>query len=209
VSHALPEVNELVRICVADDRQGQPSRVEDSTATTLVLAAPSYAGDLLTTRVGMAALVRWTGARGLFEVDVALDRVRRHDAVAVWEVHPTSEVRVQQRRRYARVRAELPMVFVPRADTPAEVVNGTGVDLSEGGLRARVPAGAIVEGARLQARFALDDEAVSVLGSVIKVAVAGRQAEVVVIFEEPVADEAVIRRWVLRQQILARRKAAR
>lgn len=209
MSHALPEVNDLVRVCVAGDPQGQPSRVEDVIGASLVLAAPSYAGDLVTTRVGMAALVRWTGARGLFEVDVVLDEVRRHDAVAVWVVHPTSEVRVQQRRRYARVHAKMPMVFVPCGDKPAEVVDGAGVDLSEGGLRARVAADAIGEGARLQARFALDDEAVSVLGSVIKVRPAERQSEIVVIFDEPVADEAVIRRWVLRQQILARRKAAR
>lgn len=209
MSFALPEVNDLVRVCVDGDPHGQPSRVEDVSGPSLLLAAPSYAGDLVTTRVGMAALVRWTGARGLFEVDVALDEVRRHDTVAVWQVHATSAVRVLQRRRYARVRADVPMVFVPRADTPPEVVDGAGIDLSEGGLRARVPAGAIAEAARLQARFALDDQAVSVLGSVIKVTPQGRQSEIVVIFEEPVADEAVIRRWVLRQQILARRKVAR
>lgn len=205
MTHPMPGVNHLVRVRVGDDVNAHRSRVEDVAPAALLIAAPSYAGDLLTTRVGMPLSVQWTGPRGVFEVDGELAEVLRRGAVTLWSVRVTSPVRVVQRRRYARARCEVPMTF-QSCDPPAEEVTGTGVDLSEGGLRARVPAGTLAETARVQARFVLDGQAVTVVGSVIKLVPQPRAPEIVVIFEQPVDDDAVIRRWVLQQQILARRK---
>ena len=219
----LPHVNSLVRVAVdPEDLQGYPSRVE-AVATAalaavsaelgtvgvvgsrLAVAAPSFAGDLLTADEGLPVLVRWTVKNGVASVQAELERVE-HGEVTTWVVRVTSAVEHLQRRRFARARATTPLHLVPLRDAPSPVLPGWVSDLSEGGLRGRVT-GKVTPGERVTAHVQLDELHLRTIGEVLDIRASGRhgELEVVVRFEEPVREEDLIRRWVLRQQVLARR----
>lgn len=227
MSHPLPELNTLVRVCIGEgDREGYASRVESRDGLVLTLAAPSFAGDLFVTRAGMGLVVRWTGSRGVFEVDGLLEAVDRDESVLVWTIRTVGDIRLAQRRRYVRVAFTDPVILRP-AGPPAEgsgVIVVMGIDLGEGGLRVRGPAGACQVGDALIVEFHLDAVVMTVPGTVLRSApwagapgveaepargvgvVPERRDEIVIAFDEPVPAEDVIRRWVLRQQVLARRR---
>ncbi|MGN6087871.1 MAG: PilZ domain-containing protein [Actinomycetales bacterium] len=208
----LPAVNALVRVAVKpEDLQGFPSRVEavehdpSHSAPRLVIAAPGFVGDLVTLVDGMPLLVRWTGSAGVFEVSGRLESVAA-EGVKVWRVELVGDIRRTERRRYARASSSTPLRLVPLRDTPVVVLAGWVSDLSEGGLRGRV-SGRVAPGERVRAHVTLDERQLQADGHVIDVREGDRhgELELVVRFEEPVREEDLIRRWVLRQQVLARR----
>jgi c-di-GMP-binding flagellar brake protein YcgR len=222
VKHVLPDLNSLVRVCIGEgDGEGYASRVENRDGRLLTVAAPSFAGDLFATREGMQVVVRWTGGRGVFEVDGLLETVDHDESVLVWTIRTTGDVRLAQRRRYARVAFTEPLAVHCVEDAAgAEATgswSGVGVDLGEGGIRLRLPAGVVQVGEQVTVELRLDDEPMTLPGMVLRarptgeadVATSGRPTpvdDVVVEFSEPVPGEDVIRRWVLRQQVLARRR---
>ena len=67
---ALPELNTLVRVALGGDAPVLPSRVEGVDGHDLLLAAPSYVGDVVGPKVGSTISVRWTSARGVCNVPV-------------------------------------------------------------------------------------------------------------------------------------------
>ncbi len=142
-----PPVGGLVRV-VADEGHpwsgpdGAASRVEDATATSIAIAAPRGRGDLEPPEVGEEFELRWTAARGLQVLPVRLVE-RGRDGVALWWCEPLGAVRLHQRRAFVRTSTvgAQPVRVLLRWSEPAEGgTEGVLVDLSEGGLRARLSA---------------------------------------------------------------------
>jgi c-di-GMP-binding flagellar brake protein YcgR len=221
VSVALPEVNSLVRVVLAETDE-RPSRVESDDDGLLALAAPWHAA-ALAPGPGEPLAVRWSTLRGLCEVTATLVSVDRENAVALWRVQTEGEIRVLQRRRFARADATAPVMIAPLlADTDChaqpEAVMATLTNLSEGGARVRVDGVATLEKAGLtpdgevELRMSLGAVIVRVVGIVIRITpdvprTARDAAEVVVSFDAPDNAADLIRRFVMHQQVLARRAA--
>jgi c-di-GMP-binding flagellar brake protein YcgR len=217
VSGDLPAVNSLCRV-ILDDAVERPSRVESDDEGLLTLAAPWHAA-ALAPGPGELLAVRWSTLRGISEVTATVVAVDREDAVPLWRVAPQGEVRVLQRRRFVRADAAVPATVAPVLDGQAGPMTMTTlVNLSEGGARCRVDglsglvdAGLAADG-EVELRMSLDAELLLVVGIVIRIIpdvpwTARDCGELVLAFEasEQTADK--IRRFVMHQQLLARRAA--
>jgi c-di-GMP-binding flagellar brake protein YcgR len=196
-----------------------PTRVEDTAEGSLVVAAPSFRGDLHVVAPGLAVAVAWAGARGQSRQDFLIAEVVRR-RVPAWDLAPCGDVVVEQRRRYARVPASGAVRLSPvegdplqreadRADGVVEpLLDAHLVDLSEGGSALSVPAGSWLQLGRLvRMSFALDGAPVDQVGQVVRSlhSLDPDLLEVVVAFSEPVPAADRLRRYVMQTQIRQRR----
>lgn len=196
-----------------------PTRVEDAHDGTLVVAAPSFRGDLHVVAPGLPVAVCWAGQRGQSRQDFLIAEVVRR-RVPAWDLVPCSDVVVEQRRRYARVPATGGVHLTPVHGDPlaAEVdpqdpveepaVEARLVDLSEGGSALSVPVGSWLRLGRLvRLSFDLDGFRVVQEGQVVRSldSLESDRLEVVVAFAEPVAAADRLRRYVMQTQIRQRR----
>jgi hypothetical protein len=221
VSTTLPGVNALCRV-VLDATDERPSRIEADDNGLLTIAAPWHAA-ALAPEPGHPLAVRWPSVRGICEVAATLVAVERENAVPLWRVQTEGEVRVLQRRRFARADAVAPVTLTPLSQDgdPAALpvpVLGTVVDLSEGGARCRfdgmtqLAAAGLRSGGEVELQISLGAAVVRVVGLVLRVSpdmprTADDAGEMVVAFEAPEHAGVLIRRFVLEQQVLARRAA--
>jgi hypothetical protein len=219
VTTVLPPLNSLVRVVLADTEE-RPSRVEAADGGLLTVAAPWHPA-ALAPAPGEALAVRWASVRGIHEIAAILVAVERENALALWRVQTEGEVRILQRRRFVRVDAIAPVTVVPmNADADCtnqpQPVLGTIVNLSEGGARCRVEgltalaAAGLAEDGEVEVRISLGAVVIRVVGIVVRVIpdapwTPKDAAEVVVSFEAPDHAADLIRRFVLTQQVLARR----
>jgi c-di-GMP-binding flagellar brake protein YcgR len=196
-----------------------PTRVEDTGEGSLVVAAPSFRGDLHVVAPGLPVTVAWAGTRGRSRQDFLIAEVVRR-RVAAWDLAPCGEVTVEQRRRYARVPAGGPVRLSPVEGDPMQreadlaegvvepVVPAHLVDLSEGGSALSVPVGSWPGLGRLvRMSFDLDGAPVDQVGQVVRSLESLDPAllEVVVAFSEPVPAADRLRRFVMQTQIRQRR----
>lgn len=155
----LPDVNALVTVVAASGRALR-TRVEDVAGDALAVARPRGAGtgtveDLAAP--GDPLEVHWPCPRGLAVLPVVLSE-RPAGGVPLWWLLATGPVELHQRRSYVRspVVGDWPvrvaLTWVLPEDGTAE---GDLVDLSEGGLRARVRDWAAPEGASVAVRLTL------------------------------------------------------
>ena len=188
---------------------GVASRVEGQFAGDLLIAAPRFTGDLDPVRAGLPVLLRWVGPRGALSLATELVEVRRGQ-LTIWRVRPVGQVLISQRRDFARAPLSTPIQLVPVTAEASRTTMGWLSDLSEGGLRARVDGLPLLTDAVVEARFQLEEELVTLLGTVLRsgpVDTKSKTYEIVVLVEAGRhADR--IRRVVLRQQLLARRGSA-
>ncbi len=159
---AFPPVGALLRVLAGEHHpwlgaEGRASRVEDVDGGLVAIAAPRGPGDLEPPRAGDELRLRWAGPRGLLVLGVRLVRVRR-DGVPLWWCEPTGQLQVHQRREFVRAPAaarwRVGVVLSP-ADPGADPVEGHLLDLSEGGLRVRVPAWVDGDGVPVGVRLVL------------------------------------------------------
>jgi hypothetical protein len=218
MSQPLPSVNTLVRVVVAGVAE-LPSRVEEACDGLLGVAAPGLAAGLDAPAPGDPVELRWTSVRGLCTVPAQVRSVNR-GTPPVWRIEPCGDVRIVQRRRFVRAETSAPLTIVPIAVTgdSGRPVIGRLVDLSEASARCRVngltalgAAGLEVNG-EAELRLSLGAAIVRVVGPVLRVfkdvpVTADDSGEVVVVFEAPEAAAELIRRYVINQQVLARRAA--
>jgi hypothetical protein len=205
-----PETNSLLRIDLghpeAELAVSAASRVEGYEGADLVIAAPGFEGDLEAEVQGLPVLVRWTGPRGVFSLETQLVEVRR-GSLTTWLVRPVGAVQISQRRNYVRAPLFTAIHLVPVTTEASRTTMGWLSDLSEGGLRARVDGVPLLADAVVEARFQLEEELVTLVGTVLRsgpVDKTTKTYEVVVLLEAGRhADR--IRRVVLRQQLQARR----
>lgn len=208
----LPEVNTLVRIALGEDLPVLPSRVEDvveaGSGAELVVAAPSYVGDVQGPQLDGLVSVHWTGARGVCSAPARFLGVGRQEgcAVKVWRLRVVDEVTLVQRRRYARVETGA-AVSVSAADVDTVRV-GWVLDLSEGGVRCRIAPGAFTVDEPVEVRINLDGEVVTAVGSVLRAERReGAFDEIIVTFPEDHPAARLVRRHVLAEQARQRRLA--
>ncbi|MCW2566544.1 MAG: type pilus assembly PilZ [Mycobacterium sp.] len=216
----MPPVNSLVRVVLADDEE-RPSRVESDDDGLLTVAAPWHAATIAP-EAGEPLAIRWATVRGVCEVAASLVAVEWEQKVPLWRVQVTGEVRIVQRRRFVRADASAPVTVAPVPTDPdaerIEPVMATLTNLSEGGARCRVDnitalekAGLVQDGG-IELRLSLGAAIVHVVGEVVRITPdvpwsPKDCAEIVTAFEAPDQAADLIRRFVLHQQVLARRAA--
>ncbi|HEY0357858.1 MAG TPA: PilZ domain-containing protein [Mycobacteriales bacterium] len=216
----MPPVNSLVRVVLADDEE-RPSRVESDDDGLLTVAAPWHAATIAP-EAGEPLAIRWATVRGVCEVAASLVAVEWEQKVPLWRVQVTGEIRIVQRRRFVRADASAPVTVAPVPTDPdaerIEPVMATLTNLSEGGARCRVDnitalekAGLVQDGG-IELRLSLGAAIVHVVGEVVRITPdvpwsPKDCAEIVAAFEAPDQAADLIRRFVLHQQVLARRAA--
>ena len=223
-----PAINGRVRVQVqlpealGGELVDLPTRVEDSGEGSLVVAAPSFSGDLHVVAPGLPVTVSWASDRGHVRQDFLIAEVSRRQ-VPSWDLAPCGEVEVQQRRRYVRVPVSGALRLQPVPGDPARpgpagadaapepAVTAAFVDLSEGGACVRVRRGTWAQPGRLvRAVFDLDGGPVDQLADVVRAVPdpsgTGEHDDLVLGFVEPVAAADRLRRHVMQVQIRNRRR---
>jgi PilZ domain len=207
MSSALPGINTRVEISVLGG-ETYSSRIEDEDGKRLTLAAPLnlLISDL--PEVGREVTVRWTGPRGKFAAPAKIAEIRS-GTVSTWVVEISGAPEVEQNRRFVRGGGGEP-VSMQNGDTPGELVFGRVVDVSERSVRGRFKSIDLKAGDTVLVKITLDDDVVAVSGSVLRVMPQpdNHGIDVVAVFEPDEAQATTIRRYVLRQQMLARARLA-
>jgi hypothetical protein len=207
VNPAPPAVNTLVDIRFPDGRE-YPSRVEDLEGETLRLAAPFNIG-VEPPRPGDEFEVRWTaGPRGRYLAPIRLvTEIRAH--VKTWHVEVAGPIWIEQRRRFVRGGGGEKIKVRPTESAPGPELIGEVVDLSEGGLRCWVGRGALDVGQPVMVTVGLGTEEIELTGTVLRVSTRelSRGLDLVVAFDLTDGLASLVRRYVMRQQLIARRSA--
>ena len=202
MSPTLPELNALLLVTCPRDGGLHRTRVESLDAPDLLIAAPHGNADPALPYAGDALTLQWGNARGqcLLPVRFAGLEVSR---VLVWRLRAAGEVELAQRRRYARSSAVGKVTLLAEG---AEPVVGAAVDISEGGVRCRLPAGRTVAAVGVEVRLDLDGGVdLALPGEVLRVYPGGDgfdEAIVVFLADDRQSDR--IRRYVYARQRLER-----
>ena len=208
------EINMLIEINIPDGPQ-LPSRVEDSDGSVLTLAGPPSL--LEPPEPGDTIKLLWSaGARGRYVAPVQLVEIVK-GTLPLWRVKLAGETSIEQRRRFARVPVQEPVQLRGKAN---DDIQGRIVDISEGGLRCRLEEDALAEGVlvddvlgegqAVSIRMRLDDRSFSVRGRVLRIfrGQSSKDLELVITMHLDESDAGFVRRYVMREQIRARRAAA-
>lgn len=208
------EVNTLIEISIPDGPQ-LASRVEDSDGSILTLAGPPSL--LEPPEPGDTIRLLWSaGPRGRYVVPVELVEIVK-GTLPLWRVKLAGEPAIEQRRRFARVPVQEPVQLRGKSN---EDIQARIVDISEGGLRCRLEEDALKEGVLVEdvldegqavaISMRLDDRAFSVRGQVLRIfrGQSSKDLELVITMHLDESDAGFIRRYVMREQIRARRAAA-
>jgi hypothetical protein len=202
-----PNINTLVDLRFEDGREF-PSRVEDAEGETLILAAPFDAG-VEPPEPGQEFHLRWSaGARGRYLAPIRLVGLSRQP-LRVWHVKVSGPIRIEQRRRFVRGGGGELIRLRPAPPAVGPELSGRIVDLSEGGLRCWVGHADLTVGDSVSVRVGLDEEVIELTGTVLRMSVKddGKGLDVVVVFDLDDGLAALIRRYVMSQQLIARRTA--
>jgi PilZ domain len=164
---ALPSVNTRITVSPGADADGPGRRSESRTivedlrlkvgrrhaSAEVVIAQPSFAGDLHGETPGAGYLLRWTTDRGIHEVaGTYVERERIGPRLIGWRLHVEGPVTRIQRRAHARVDVTVPVHVL---DGDGGVVRGYTVNLSEGGVLMSLEMPAPSVGSEIVVRFAL------------------------------------------------------
>jgi hypothetical protein len=129
------DVRDLVDITLDEPVDTFVAAVTAVTDEGLGLEAPTDAtGRYVLPPVGMTGLMVWRGTGGLLEVPVTIAKVTPPPS-PTWHVQLTGTPARRQRRAFVRTDILLPLVLHHEENSYAAVA----VDISEGGLRCRVP----------------------------------------------------------------------
>ena len=241
----LPGVNVLVRLTIGVGATAEhaehaepplaanvPSRIEDvvladpqvkGSRTQLYVAVPRYPGDVDEPHPGTACTVTWVTSDGLYDLPAGfVERVVVGPVVWAWRVEVSGRAVRAQRRHYVRVPWTAPVVLdvVPvirlhRLVDGACPVDGTTLDLSEGGIRCLLPLPPLRTGQPVRVHLELDGDQLTLEGTVIRVRVAARmpgasrQCETGIAFTEPDRNGDLLRKVVFGEQRRLRRSGLR
>lgn len=206
---ARPPVNALVEVSLPDGTTFD-SRVEDSVGQRLNLAAPLPPRLAHPLGVGDELTLRWpAGPRGRYVLPATLVATNR-TGVPVWVVQPAGATEIEQHRQFVRGGGG-EAIRLRRAGAPlGQSVDGHVVDIGEGSVRGRFPRVNLSPGDPVVVQIALGDLVLPASGEVRQVTVEpdAPGVEVVVVYDVGESLAQVIRRYVMRQQLLARLVAA-
>lgn len=181
------------------------SRVEEVTDTSVVVSLPPGANSALLASGTREVDLSWLSPRGRYEQACRLEPGRgRHGSVKYWRLRPLRSPVLIQRRRYIRVRADLDVTL----ELHGAAVQGTTVDVSEGGFRVRIPRCDIPELQPTVVRATIGDRDVALAGFVIRATDAFPEGtDAVVAFQAGGPDAEAVRKLVLHSQLRARAAA--
>ncbi|RNM12486.1 PilZ domain-containing protein [Nocardioides pocheonensis] len=203
---------------VLRDPEGRehPSTVRDLGNGLLVVAQPRDVPADEVIGTGADVTVTWADADGVVMVlPTRILAVHSDGPVARWSLAVTGPAYTQQRRRSERTAASGPVAIRTVGGEQSHVVNGSLVDVSEGGVRCAVAAGAadrILMGPQeVVAEFRLGTVDFAVPGRVEflrPTANPARLEDLVVVFDEPVSDVGALRKEVFALQVRSLEEAA-
>jgi len=205
---AAPSLVEDLRIEMTSRRPG-PAEI--------VIAQPSFPGNLRGESVGAEYVLRWPTDRGVHEVvGRYLGRERIGASLIGWRLRVTGSVSRIQRRAHARVEVALPVELAVLDTTEADattigvaVFEGLTVNLSEGGVLANVrPTTPPSVGSAVVVRFELAHQKFVLSGKVVRAQpVPGRVGAlgVAVQFDTPDAHGDRLRPLLFAHELNARR----
>jgi hypothetical protein len=191
-------------------------RIERVRDAELVLTLPDGTTREMWPGIGETVTLRWpAGSRGRYFVAATVVPAPGDERVGVFL---EGEPELEQQREFFRggggERIRLMHTvddLVHTVDDGTAVFNGWVQDLSERGARSHFADVRVREGDRVTAQVGLDDETVDVTGTVLRILVLpdgvgaySMRVEVVVLFDSNEQQARAIRRYVFRQQLLAR-----
>jgi hypothetical protein len=145
----LPHLNERIFVIVGDARLN--SRVEGTRGGDVVMCAPpSRHGATVKPLTGEAVAIEWTTGRGLFRGEGIV--IGSGDDSLLWIRLDASKI--AQRREHIRADVAVDIELKQTAGVP---VAGTTIDLSGGGMRAKMPLD-LVSGEHVDATIYVPDE---------------------------------------------------
>lgn len=201
----LPGINTLLDVLVGEEDVYQ-SRLEDADGSVLTIAA------LLGVRGGQPAPgdrlgLAWVAGEHRYRVPVRLTAIVPEHPPR-WLVEVTGETRRHNRRSFVRSLSGAPVLVSQVAEGRLEApVAGVISDIGERSARCRLPMGPYSPGDVLQARLAVGDEFVDTAAELVAVRKSDDLGvEVVLAYELPEHDAAIIRRHVLEQQRAVRQR---
>jgi c-di-GMP-binding flagellar brake protein YcgR len=213
---ALPDFGQPVTLRDTSIDQEFTSRVDSiEDDGTLVLARPlTFSGDA-EFGVGYRCDVIWSADGGVQVLPIEVVENRTEGSVRLWIAKPVGRARREQRRNYVRVPMGTPMKIVFRSN---ELKKAILVDVSEAGLRARLPADEAKPLDRdygVQVGFSVDGTGFMIEGKILRkmpydgATEEGEDAkmDVIITFVIPDRTAADLRRAVFAEQIRQRQMA--
>ena len=203
-----PNVNDPVLLRDHADREYR-SRVEDLGDGLLVVARPHDLPADEAFDTGTELSVAWAGSGGgLTVLPTRLLAAHAEGTLRLWSLVVTGPAFTEQRRRFVRAAAAGDVALRPAAGKKTDAVTGSLIDVSEGAVRCAVGAGAAdgFLGGRNEviAEFRFGTVDFAVPGRVEFLRPTARPAEfeeLVVVFDEPVADADALRKQIFAQQV--------
>lgn len=169
MSPALPRVNSLVHVQVGGTGSLMPTRVEDRSATVLVVAAPVRPSEWGGRPVGSKVTLQWEDPGN--GVCAVLGMVTRVDdgRVPVWTVRIDGPPRVLRGRNHDRVPTSYDVTIEQVSRRPPARFTAVTLDIGLGGFRCRTEEWAIVDnGEDVRVRFGKADPPVVAAGIVVR-----------------------------------------
>jgi c-di-GMP-binding flagellar brake protein YcgR len=165
-SSKAPELNQRVVLRSPEFEGDLTSRVEDVTPTRLLVAIPSDGTNTHDLPVGTQLEIQWISRRGLGRVSGTVAG-RQIASVPCLEIDLREDPQVLQRRDAVRVEVNLPVTVWPD-DEDAPPTAATSLDLSGGGVRARLE-GEWAVGDIVHVRVGLpDEEPIEAAGQIVR-----------------------------------------
>jgi len=203
-----PNLNDPVVLRDHADREYR-SRVEDLGDDLLVVARPHDLPADEPFDSGTELSVAWADADGGVKVlPTRILSAHTEGTLRLWSLVVTGPASAQQRRRFVRVPATGLVALRPADDEKADLVKGNLIDVSEGAVRCTVGAGAadrfLTGDNQVVAEFRFGASDFAIPGRVEFLRPTAHPAqfeELVVVFDEPVADADALRKQVFAQQV--------
>jgi c-di-GMP-binding flagellar brake protein YcgR len=215
MTEPMPEISSPVNLTVGEAQHD--SRIEMINGKTVVVTAPLHE-TVEIPEIASTVKLGWSaGARGRYVVDAKLVSTSRVEGVPTrcWTLTIESEPLLHQRRRFVRAGGGEPVRV--RATGRDVMISGSASDVSEGGVRFRIlgvkPGDEwtrLDDGEAVAAVVQLGDDMLDADGAVLRTIEdhITKTVDMIVTLELSERQAETVRRYVMRQQILARRAAA-
>ena len=199
---SLPDLNALVDIILIDG-QAFHSRVEDTDGKRLTVGAPFSIRAADVPRNGGALDVAWLAGDRRMVVAVKLRATNREPPR--WELEAAGTPRLQTRRHYVRGGGGEKVEFTTGG---GDTFTASAIDVSEGGVRCRVPENRVSHDEPVQVRLSLDTEELTLDGIVrfVRPHEETDGFDVIVTYQTTEAVGQRIRGYIMRREMEERRR---
>jgi hypothetical protein len=216
MTEPMPEISSTISL--VHDGAELESRIELVEGKTVVVAAP-FNETVEIPEIGSVMSLSWVaGPRGRWVVDAELVSTSRVEGVPTrcWSLVVTSTPVLHQRRRFVRAGGGEPVRV--RAKERDVVISGAASDVSEGGVRFKITGARpdddqwvrLEDGEAVTTVVQLGDDMLDADGSVLRTIddPIAKTVDMIVTLDLSERQAELVRRYVMHQQILARRAAA-